>query len=407
VLRVLRYSLYGAAMLVLIVTGIASWLRFSSLPTFEVRASELSIERTPARVAEGRRLAQQMCVGCHQDRATGTLSGHRIADVPRFFGEFHSANITRHPEAGIGSWTDGELAYLLRTGIRRDGRLAIIMPAFPTLADEELRAIVAFLRSDDPLLRPTAVRSVPPAPTLVGKAIARFVMGPEEPPSAPITVPPAIDTVALGRYLALGRLHCFGCHSADIIDTDIVHPEQTPGFFGGGAELADASGQPIYSPNLTPDEETGIGRWSRGDFVRALRTGVRPDNTPLRYPMEPMPALSEHEASAIYDYLRTVPAIAKPRRVPAVAPVPAVSHEQGAATFQKYCVGCHGADGKGIYDLTQATERLRSDAMLEAWIRNPASIRPDSRMPAWNGILRDEDYAPLIAHVRALQARPH
>ena len=55
---------------------------------------------------------QLLCAECHLDNDTGTLAGSRCPTCPTQFGAAHSANITRDPETGIGSWTDGELAYL-------------------------------------------------------------------------------------------------------------------------------------------------------------------------------------------------------------------------------------------------------------------------------------------------------
>lgn len=50
---------------------------------------------------------------------TGKVTGRFLQETPAEFGQIYSRNITSHPEKGIGSWTDGELAFLLRTGIRR------------------------------------------------------------------------------------------------------------------------------------------------------------------------------------------------------------------------------------------------------------------------------------------------
>jgi len=73
--------------------------------------------------------------------------------------------------------------------------------------------------------------------------------------------------------------------------------------------LRDKEMNEIYSSNLTMDKETGIGSWSEEEFIRTLRFGMRPDNTPLRYPMIPAPMISEEEASAIWAYLQTIPVI--------------------------------------------------------------------------------------------------
>jgi hypothetical protein len=85
--------------------------------------------------------------------------------VPAQFGAAHSANITSDPETGIGTYTDGELAYLLRTGVTRDGRYTPPwMVKVPNMADEDVLGVIAFLRSDDPLVRPIKAKRPNPNP---------------------------------------------------------------------------------------------------------------------------------------------------------------------------------------------------------------------------------------------------
>jgi len=103
-------------------------------------------------------------------------------------------------------------------------------------------------------------------------------------------------------------LDCYACHSKDFSKNDYETPEKSLGFFGGGNKLSDKEGNTIYSLNISPDENTGIGRWSGDEFVRALKSGIVPGNQPaLRYPMVPYNNLTDKEAKAIYAYLRTVP----------------------------------------------------------------------------------------------------
>ncbi len=72
--------------------------------------------------------------------------------------------------------------------------------------------------------------------------------------------------------------------------------------------MLDDQGRPIRTANITFDRETGIGgKYTKAQFIRALKQGVRPDGSLLRYPMEPRPALTDSEAGAIYEYLKTVP----------------------------------------------------------------------------------------------------
>ena len=78
----------------------------------------------------------------------------RLPDLPAEFGAAFSKNITHDKDVGIGAWTDGELAFMLRTGINRQGKYTPPwMPKLPRIDDEEIASIIAFLRSDDSLVQ--------------------------------------------------------------------------------------------------------------------------------------------------------------------------------------------------------------------------------------------------------------
>jgi mono/diheme cytochrome c family protein len=375
------------------------------IPRYEVERIDLRVQATPERVARGRKLAQVLCVGCHVDPTTGRLTGHHMVDVPAKFGAVYSTNITAHPTKGIGAWTDGEIAYLLRTGVARDGRyVPPWMTKLPHLSDDDLQSIIAFLRSDDPLVAPADVD--PPGvsqPSFLTKLLCRLAFKKLPYPVRPVAPPPAGDKLALGRYV-ITALDCYGCHSADFQTMNIAQPERSGGYLGGGNVLIDLRGRPIRTANITPDEETGIGRWSEADLDRAVRHGFRPDGTPLRFPMAPMPQLSEEEVGALYAYLQTVPKI----RNPVPRSLEGGEVEAGASIgkklYYKYaCVSCHGESGSlGLADLRQAAAHFSTPAALEAWIRDAPSIKPGTRMPAWKGVIADEEYAPLIAYVLEL-----
>jgi len=67
----------------------------------------------------------------------------------------------------------------------------------------------------------------------------------------------------------------------------------------------------FYPSNLTPDDETGLGRWSEDDIVKALKTGVRPDGRELVpiMPWRSFSALTDEDARAIAEYLKSVPPV--------------------------------------------------------------------------------------------------
>lgn len=389
--------------------GAVLYVDQTDLPTYPVSRLDLHVEITPERVARGRKIAQLLCVSCHLDPTTGRLTGRRMPDVPRKFGVAYSRNITQDRDHGTGTWTDGELAFLLRTGVARDGRYTPPwMVKLPNAADEDIAAIIAFLRSDDALVQATPIADRPSEPSLLTKLLTRGPFKPHPYPQAPIAPPSADDPLAQGRYLALHLLNCYECHSADFKTNDPLQPERSADFFGGGNAMLDLNGATVVSSNITPDDETGIGRWSEADFVRAVKQGFRPDRTPIVYPMERYMALEDSEVRALYTYLRTVPALRRPRPTPASegatttsAGTPPDAHAR--LTYHKYrCHSCHGETGLGLGDLRGADAKYARDAELIAYIRNPTLTRPDTRMPAWDGIVAEDDYPALVAHVRAL-----
>lgn len=266
---------------------------------------------TPARIAQGLKIAQAQCIVCHSNTEGTSLSGKMLPDLPKEFGVAYSSNITQHPTLGIGKYTDGDLMRILRTGIRPDGSyLPIYMPKFVHMSEEDLYAVIAFLRSDTPLTKPAQVAQKSSEPSFLLKFLS-FVEPAFQSPPYPAAAVPEPDTnnlVAYGKYLTLGRYECYQCHSQDFKTNNGREPEKSVGFLGGGNPMPNGQGEIIYTANLTPDNEMGIGTWSETEFTEVLKTGIiKRRNTTLRYPMFPYTMLDDREVKAIYAYLRTIP----------------------------------------------------------------------------------------------------
>ncbi len=397
---------FALAGVVAVAAALALYVQIDGIPRYAPpKVPDIRVEVTPARVARGRELVSLTCAGCHENRETHRLTGRAMKDLPPEFGTVFSKNITQDKHKGIGAWSAGQLEVFLRTGLKPDGQyVPIWMIKVPHLSDEDLHSVVAFLRSDDPLVAPADVD--PPGttrPSFLAKALAHVAFKPLPYPSAPIVAPPRSDKVAYGRYMTFS-LDCYSCHSPDFTKVVALHPEQTAGYMGGGNDMTDADGRHIVTANLTPDDETGIGRWSEAEFVRAVRLGFRPDGRVLRSPMEVLPELGEDEAAAIYAYLRTVPKLrhAVQRNF---EPVPR-GGPPGKRLYASYgCVSCHGDSGVGLggaADLRGANQDYPTDTALRAWIDDAPKLKPGTRMPGWRGVIREADYPPLIAHVRSL-----
>ncbi|MCE5972344.1 cytochrome c [Sinirhodobacter sp. WL0062] len=122
-------------------------------------------------VARGAYLAQIMdCAGCHMPRGSdgapmfeAGLSGGNIGFEIPGMGVFWAPNLTSG-EAGLGAWTDEEISEALRHGLRPDGRAlapAMPWPAYAAMSDEDMAALIAYLRS----LPPAPTPSIAPEPS--------------------------------------------------------------------------------------------------------------------------------------------------------------------------------------------------------------------------------------------------
>ena len=113
--------------------------------------------------------------------------------------------------------------------------------------------------------------------------------------------------------------------------------------------------------------------------------------------------MSEDDAGAIYAYLRTVPKLRNALPRPASAASTDLAKLDGKQLYERYgCDSCHGDDGVGVGDLRQAGEHFPTPEALKLWIQAAPKIRPGTRMPGWQDVIREQDYAPLLDHVLAL-----
>lgn len=306
VFKVLGYLL---AFVVLLILCVAAWVKFTPMPTYTPKSLPVTLPTDSASLATGRKIAQVMCVYCHLGD-DGKLSGRRLSGPDDPIGVIWSRNITQHPEKGIGAtYTDGELAYLFRMGVTRTGSWAPYM-LLPNLSDNDLGALIAYLRSDAPLVQPS--ESDPPLTkySFLAKALVKFgLFVPQFQEIKPIETPPATDKIAYGKYMATAMLGCFSCHSASFETNDDYTPENSAGFFGGGNKVEDASFNPTISPNLTMSKDFGLGQWTEEQFRLAVQTGQRPDGRMLSPAMPRFAAFSDEDISAIWAYLQTVPVL--------------------------------------------------------------------------------------------------
>jgi mono/diheme cytochrome c family protein len=183
--------------------------------------------------------------------------------------------------------------------------------------------------------------------------------------------------IARGEYFVYGPAHCAECHLASFDEFQKVARGEKPPLVGGSDFSAAPLGV-IYSKNLTPDPETGIGRYSDRQIARMMRYAVRPNGHASVQPLMPFENMSDEDVIAIISYLRSRPAVNhqvpennwtligkivksfapvfKPRvtiNPPASAPTQQPSQERGEylARYVANCVGCHTSRNQLTFDV--------------------------------------------------------
>ena len=136
-----------------------------------------------------------------------------------------------------------------------------------------------------------------------------YGLSPQMRPAPDVKAPASPEAIARGKYLANHVAACLGCHSR--VDEAISGEPIVPGFLGSGRDFGPIPNFPgrIRAPNLTPDKDTGIGGWTDGELLRAMREGVGRQGQAL-FPQMPYQTyaatLSDDDALAIIAYLRTL-----------------------------------------------------------------------------------------------------
>lgn len=205
-----------------------------------------------------------------------------------------ATNITQDRETGIGAWSDEQIIRAIREGIRPDGSLiGPIMPInlYRQISDVDVRAIVAYLRTVEPVSNEVPESSYP------------FPLPPNYGPS-PVAVPEPDrgDPVAWGAYLAGPLGHCIECHSSP---GENGAPDLENALGAGGLLFHGPWGVSV-APNITP---IGIGEKSDEEIKQMITTGVRADGSRLMPPMGIgyYAGLTGEDLDAIVAYLRSLP----------------------------------------------------------------------------------------------------
>ena len=237
--------------------------------------------------------------GCHMNRDLGGLAGGNEFTVTT--GTVYASNLTPDKETGIGDWTAEQVATVLLTGVDDEGKqLHPVMPykIFSVLSQQEALAVGTYLLAQKPVANEVPERKLSEEP-------AAFTPTEASPAEAPT------DSVARGHEIVT-IANCAGCHTPKNADGTM-----NPDMMLAGAPLR---GDEIAA-NITPDEETGIGKWTEDEIAVFMRTGKESDGSQIEGAMAQQierrfSKLTEADAKAIAAYLKSIPAVKNTPKAP-------------------------------------------------------------------------------------------
>ncbi len=312
--KVLIYIFIG----VFILAGAAvSYVKFA-LPNVG-SAPDLKVELTSQRIERGKYLANHVtvCIDCHSKREWNKFAGpYNIESMGAggevfdsrigFPGEVHVPNITPF---NLKSWTDGEIFRAITTGVRKNGSAIFpIMPyqAYGKMDKEDVYSIIAYIRT-----LPARESNYPerklnfPLSLIVNTIPKKAELKP---------IPAKTDQLAYGAYLVRSAA-CSNCHTK----TEKGDPIEGMEFAGG--EVFNLPMGTLSSANITPDLETGIGKWTKEQFVAKFKafadSSYKPATVGSKDFQTVMPWLmygkmEKTDLEAVYTYLRSVKPVKNP-----------------------------------------------------------------------------------------------
>jgi len=291
--------------LIIFIAGISVITASRQHLTYEAPLPSIKASRDSAVIARGKHLAYNIahCTACHSGSQNAdslidagkevALTGGYLFELP--VGKVYSKNITPDIETGIGKYTDEEIARILRFGVHKNGEAVFDFMPFHNLSDEDLTAVISFLRSQKPVKFKVPEHDL----NLMGNLVKAFMISPVGPNgTVPVSVKPD-SSVEYGKYIATNIANCGGCHTKrDMTGKYVGDP------LAGGNPMK-AEGFPDLTPiNLTPDPSSPIYNWNQQMFINRFRAGKAIKHSHM--PWNSFKRMSDLELTAIYKYLRSV-----------------------------------------------------------------------------------------------------
>jgi mono/diheme cytochrome c family protein len=299
------------SLLLILVTGGGIFVASRQHLKFDPPYPDVTASTDSAIVARGHYIVRNAapCASCHGDpaqRAEYTrgadvpLVGGTVFDIPP--GQFYPRNITPDPETGLGNVSDRAIARALRFGVGHDGRALLPFMEMQGLADDDLQAVVSYLRTQPPVRNPVPDHRF----NVLGKVVKATAL------SKPVGRRSAAARAARGRsrnrrYLVESVALCWACHTERSQMTGAL----TGPRFGGGKGLTETDDRAIRGrrQTLRATHDWTSRSTERGSVRRSFSSGRVIPGSPM--PWQAFSRLDEDDLRSIYRYLKTVPPVVR------------------------------------------------------------------------------------------------
>ena len=367
------------------------------------------------------------CMACHREDYSGGVA----IETP--IGNIYSTNITPSQRYGIGNYTEDDFRKALKKGRAPTHQLypAMPYPSYHGMADADISALFAYFQTVPPVEESPEKITKLPFPLNIRTLMLAWNV---------INVPSTENRSGLnqiqqrGEYLVNNLEHCGTCHTPRNLTQGLDKKKYL-------------SGAPLgkwYAPNITPDNDSGIGRWSENDIVTYLRTGMLDKRAYAGGPMAEAVAhstryLSDDDLSAMAAYLKVVPIIKTDDYVIPVdtsrLPNPVSSsitynlieqkdylakakatnasvnnNDQNSpkVLYLAACASCHGVDGYAQPDARYASivglssiRRVKPDALINVIAYGAkGALNTSPKMPGFEKELTHAQIASITNYVR-------
>jgi mono/diheme cytochrome c family protein len=260
---------------------------------YDIPPTNLTLPTDTASIEFGKHRAEVLCAGCHGNDLSGVENWFNAPPL----GTIDSANLTSGKGGIGGEFTTDDYVRAIRHGIDREGRPIFMTAVTSTahLSDEDLAAIIAYLKTLPPVDHPTHERNFTPlAKVMFGAGLLGKLPAETVSHEVHVAAPTREATAAYGEYL-VNTNDCRICHGQQL----------------NGGPFPDPTIKKI-SPNLTPGGELGF--WTEEQFINTIRTGKTPggrDLNPEFMPWKFYTKFTDEELKALWLYLQSLPKLSQ------------------------------------------------------------------------------------------------